>query len=595
MEEFNETKNLQGTPPMQPDDTAQEQSGNSNECTYWETQTYETKDESFYSYYKQQMNDVNPSSRNDEQPAFCQPDSMPYEHQTATYCQKPKRKLFKRIVAAAVAILVVFSGTATAYANRSSLINSYAQLTKTPLQYYAFVEKKNISNTVKEIKPYLELASQDTAYNLKSDVTLNRKTIDSLLQTAANMSLSDLEKQIGIPVKSFGVNVNVGKKDNIINEVIAARFNQIDVISMELFMDTAASDIFFRFPELSKAYLKFTEKDLNSGDTLGVNSGTTLGMLEYPDADKTIDFLQRYSNIIIDNISKLTLEKNYKLSLDKLSVKCSKMTITITNNDLNKISKAILKEAKNDEYLINLVTNYGMTKEEFQSSIDESLKELNTSTQNLIAKNINMVVYVDKNSNIIGREIKESNSKAVFAYTLLSKSSYNEYNILIKDEDGNKVVNATGHQTKKDGAYDGKATLKLSDPSETYFTDMSFDIEYADYKSEIKDGRNYQYGTFTISSPELMGMQINSESTVKDGIQRNTTVLRMGASTLATIKSYIQYLSDYEAKMPAQDAEVYSTDQTESYYNTINTEKFIKELSAKLGVDLQSLLAKYGK
>ena len=68
----------------------------------------------------------------------------------------------------------------------------------------------------------------------------------------------------------------------------------------------------------------------------------------------------------------------------------------------------------------------------------------------------------------------------------------------------------------------------------------------------------------------------------------------MGASPLVTVGSTLEYLDDYTVKMPPKDAEAYNYSQIDSYQASIDIEKYIDNLSEKLGVDLKGLLENYG-
>lgn len=597
MEDYNDPQKPQDVANGQPGDVHQAQPGNTTESTYWETQSQPMPKtpEQFYTYYQEQMNSKNSftqageqprdSQINYTQPIYTQQNTPQPGYQAGTYYQQPKKKSH-RALAAVLVILFLLTGTATAYAFRTTLLNSFASLTKSPVEYYAFIEKNAISKSVDDVKPYLGLATQNSAYNVKSDLSINRETVDSLLQSSMDMSLSDLEGEIGVPLESLGLSMFYGRRGNILNEKLGVRFNQVDLITMEFFMDTAAKNFFMRFPELSKAYINFSGEDLNSS--------IDFSKIEIPTTDQTVNFLNKYSNIIVDNISQVEKENNYELKLKDLSMKCTKLTVTITENDFNNISKAILEEAKNDDYIINLLPMFEMTKLEYQQEIDRSLEELKTSTTDINDGSLKMIVYADNNGNIIGRELSSDNSKSIFAYTLLTNGHNEEYNINFKDNDGTELFNVSGNQTKDNGAYDGKATISIVDTSQTYFDNLTLDVTYEDISSQYKNNRFYQSGKFSISSAALGGLQITSENTVKDNNQYNKLDLMMGASTLATITTTLEYLDDYKVEMPPDSAEVYKSSQIDSYQATVDTEKFIKELSDKLGVDLQGLLDSYG-
>lgn len=502
--------------------------------------------------------------------------------QNGSYYQQPKKKSYGKVIALAVVLVILLTGTATAFAFRAPLVNTYAQLTKSPVEYYAFVEKNNINASKDYMKTYLDTTSEDTAINVKSDVTLDRDSIDSLLQKYSGESLADLESQIGIPVKSFGFNILYGKKDDLFKETIGLRFNQVDILTAELLMDYAKSDYFVRLPELSDAYL-------NLSDELATED-LDLSNFKLPETDKTIDLVSRYSDLIIDNISDVELDKDAELSCDTLTEKCSKLTVTISNDDLYDILEAILEEAKDDEYIRDLLSVYSVAESDYEDAIEDALDSLDDSSDDLLEEDIEMIVYVDSNGAIIGREFSTDSTDTVFSYSYLTKNSYNEYNLSVNDVNGDSLLDISGSHTKKGETYDGSAEIEISDPSGYSFDEVNIDVDYSDYRTELKDKHYYQYGTITISSSDLLGIEITSESSVNNNIQNNTLTIQMGGDTLATIDSSAEYLKEYKIEMPSDDAQIYDTSDIDSYASSIDIDAYINKLSDKLGVDLQSVI-----
>ncbi|MDD3174467.1 MAG: hypothetical protein PHF63_12555 [Herbinix sp.] len=575
------TGQYQPYPGQQPYSGQYQQNPGQDSLTGSGTPTLGATDQ-FNSYYQQQINSNAAPSQYNGQPGYSQQYT---QSGFPAGTQKQKKKSHGKVIAAVIVLLILFSGTATAYAFRGTIINTYAQLTKSPVEYYAYIEKKTITDSIDNLKPYLNLTSQDTAINVKSDVSIDRETVDSLMQSSLDMSLEDFESQLGVPIESFGFDVLYGHKDNIINETLGVRFNQVNLITMELFMDTTANDYFVRLPELSKAYLDFTD-ELSDTDI-------DLSQIKLPSTDQTIDLLNRYSNIIVDNITEVEVEKDKELNLDTLSTTCTKLTVTITNDDAYNICKAILTEAKEDEYLINLLPVYDITEDEYQDAIDDALDELDSSSEDLLDEDLNMVVYVDNNSNIIGREFTIDDSDAVLGYTFINKGNKDEYNMYAEDDNGNTILDISGSQTKENGAYDGEATIEISDPDEYYFTDVSIDLDYEDFRTERKNERFYQYGTLNLSSAAFMGIEVTSEYSVENDIQNNKLIFQMGASPLVTIDTTTEYLNDYQVTMLPDDAEVYDISDIEGYEASLNLDDYISKLSEELGVDLQGLIDYY--
>jgi hypothetical protein len=394
------------------------------------------------------------------------------------------------------------------------------------------------------------------------------------------MSLSDLESMIGIQFDNIGLDAVVRTDGSIVNETLGIRLNQINLITAELFMDSAAQKIFVRLPELSQAYLSLSSEELSTS--------TDLSALEDITPERISELLKRYSYLVIDNVKQVELEENAELSIDTLSTKCTKLTVTITQEDALNIVLAVLEEAREDEFILEMLPMMNMTEAEYQDYVDEAIADCNDSFDTLTDESVEMVLYVNSKGEILGREFTSDNSSVAIGYTTLSKDNYEEYKAYLTDDFGTTVFNLEGSQTKAGDAYTGDAGIDVSTGTDT-LPNVSLDISYSDMRTEKKNDRTYQYGTITVSSLDLMGLQVTMDYTVEDDAQKCNLDLQMGAASLVNIDATVKYLDNFEVKMPPDNAEIYDTTQSESYLATFNIEDYISKLSEEFGVDLQSI------
>jgi hypothetical protein len=537
-----------------------------------------TQQQQQYQQQQQQQQYTQQYQQQYQQPQYGQQGYQPDAY------QRPKKKHRGALVAVIVILLLLAAGAVTAYAFQDTLMNSFAKLTKSPAEYYAYVEKNAIAKAVNEVASAKNTLQNtpNAAYDVSSEITVNRDTLDSLLQSSLGMSLSDLEAEIGIPLESIGFDAVIGTDGDIINETFGLKLNQVNLITMELFMDSAAEKILLRLPELSQAYLSVSGED----------TGTSAAKLQEITPERTADLLKRYGNIIVDNINQVALEDDAELSIDTLTTKSTKLTVTISEQDFYNMVTEVLEEAREDEYIIDLLPMLDLTEEEYQDYVDQAIDELDASSDSITDQTVTMLVYVNSKGEIIGREFSADDTDVALGYTKLSKSNYDEYNLYVTDDTGTTVLDINGSQKKTDGSYDGDASIEISSGTGT-LPDFSIDISYEDVYQEKKNDRTYQYGSFTLSSLDLIGLQVTMDYYVEEDVQKSKLAIRMGASSLVTVDTTLEYIEDYEVKMPSSDAEVYDIDQAESYLATFNLEDYIADLSDKLGIDLQSLLEYY--
>ena len=160
---------------------------------------------------------------------------------------QPKKKSHKKLIAGVIVLVLVLSMAATAFAFQDTLFNTFAMMTKSPQNYYAYVEEKAISDSVDKITPYLNLtnsnAKKNFAYQTSVNVSYDRDTINSLLQSTLGVSMDDLESTYGIKLDNIGFNTTVATKDGNLYDSLGLSLNQVDVITLEIFMDTVKQEL----------------------------------------------------------------------------------------------------------------------------------------------------------------------------------------------------------------------------------------------------------------------------------------------------------------------------------------------------------------
>jgi len=159
---------------------------------------------------------------------------------------------------------------------------------------------------------------------------------------------------------------------------------------------------------------------------------------------------------------------------------------------------------------------------------------------------------------------------------------------------GNQLLQGKGSRKKEEGSYDGTLQVNYNDPASEATSNMIFDLAYEDVHTDIRNNRIYQYGTYTLSSLELKGLQIILEDSVTDDIQYNKLIFQMGVSPLITMDARTQFQSDYVVTSIPDTAEVYDEVQIDQYQSTFKTETYLNSLSDKFNVDVSVLNELFG-
>lgn len=554
--------------------------------TYWESSEVQSS-------YEEQVQQPNDNNTNHSQEAQ---DLTYNEFKNNQYELQQKKKLKKKPLIAAIIVLVLLLATAaTAYAFSDTVRNSVDLLLKTPRDYYADVENKYIGGFIDKSLAYTNKknADENRAQSLTATLSYDKDTIGALLQTYAGMTISDLEALIGIPLDSIGFDIIAAEAGNEGYQKIGVNLNSIDIISGEIFTDLTLEQLLIHIPDLSPAYLE-QSLDMSLYGAEGMELDKLSKTIKKLSSDSTGDFVKRYAKLITDEIKDVELKKNERLTVGDITTKANLLTVYFYPETLRNISTKVLEEAKNDEFILDLLPLFYITKEEYQEEIDYVIEEAKLNLDSLPQDKELMVmnIYVANDGSILGRKLEilndyDGNSTLGFFY--VDQNDKGAYDYYIDNEDDSDIKITGGH-IKENGAYTGSLTFEVAD--ETRPTE--FDVDYEGLKVEAKNGQMYSYGSFSISSYALMGIEIAFEFDVKDDAQLSTIKLNMGKSSLVTLEASTKYIKDFAIPKPDANAETYDlVTEIDGYTSTIDIEGFISTLSDRLGVDLQGLIGNF--
>lgn len=499
-----------------------------------------------------------------------------------------RKKPFGKFFFFLMLLLLLFVLGSAAFIFRDSIRNRYALLTKSPSEYYAYVETNSFHRLADGLWLYQKYSSgESSSYQVTSDISFYRDALDSLSETALGVSLKDAEKILGISIEQIGFDFLYQEADHIQSETLGVRFNQENLITLDCYADILKQEVLFRISELSTSYVKTS---LTSED---ISSDLRTLFLELLNSDKSSTLIKRYGELLASSIKQVELEKDTEITLDSLSEKVTKLTVTISKEDIFNITSAMLDSARTDEDILSLLPSLGRTTDSYQKSIDTAKVSLWNSYSDSSIESLQMLLYVDDKGHIIGRSIGSAKSSVSFSYTYLNRKDYSEYQSSLTDSDGTALLNAYGNHRKTNGTYRGLLNVEYSNPDSSYLTDTSFEVTYEDVTIKPENHHLYSYGTYTLSSDDLMGMQIELDNNVTGALQHNDITLRVGASPLITIDTVTEYLSSVKIKAPEQDAEVYDLTKIEDYFTTLNFEEYLTDLGSRLDINLSDLIASY--
>lgn len=147
-------------------------------------------------------------------------------------------------------------------------------------------------------------------------------------------------------------------KSKAIDLNMTASLNEDDLVEMNMYMDE--DKIQFKMPDLSDYVLRYDVVDLE--DMLGNTSFLDMTEMNSKFADAIPDSKQlkkvtdKYIGIFVDNINDVERSSD-EVSAEDITVKATKLTATITGEELLDIQKRILEQIPEDEELKDIIIN----------------------------------------------------------------------------------------------------------------------------------------------------------------------------------------------------------------------------------------------
>ena len=409
--------------------------------------------------------------------------------------EKPKKKGKGGVIAAilvAVAALAAVIGGLFLFAGKN-FENTIHKTFDKPKDYYTYVEKKNItamkeSATSGQVQKVFEQLKK-TEGGTTETVTLklgSRGKEYAALATSAGVDLSWLE--------SAGVQYSLIMQDTRISAELTPILNNVKILKAAILMDVQAGKLYAGLPELAGQYFCISAGDDYDFEEIQEQMGKVFEiygkMLDsYPDADTMEKLVNKYYDIVMENIEEVVKTKA-TIEAGDISEECTLLTIELKGKDISKILKAVMTELKDDEdvkeMLFSFFESFKEVDEEingeemynkFRESIDKALEDLDEEgidIDKLVFEN-----YVDKKGTIVARTItaKHEDETMEVKVAWLSKDDKRGFELSAKGDDD--VITIVGNGTEKGGKFNGEFVLSVNKQKYVNFGIEDYNVEAA--------------------------------------------------------------------------------------------------------------------
>lgn len=504
---------------------------------------------------------------------------------TPPQIEKPPKKPKVLFIVLAV-IVVLLAGSITAFACVPSISNQVYLTVLSPKNYYLKIEKKAIDSMVDFVS-----SSYGKQVEQIQKTRENPKTVSTNIKLSLNddyISMLGLSDVLPLELKTTSSIDLKNNKEKLFGELLLANesFGSMNILT-DISTENYGS-FYIQIPELSENYIGCNSSELvdeaSSEEMEATEKAKTfyLNYLAEPTSEKLLKtLLSRYSNIIINNLNTVTLEKNADVSANDVTVKNTKIVVTITSEEMKNIFKEIIDTAKNDTDLKNeLIRLETCTEEEYNTFMENAaaqVEEIDASSEDQLL----MTVWVDKNGNITGREFTTETTDdepVTLAYhTAKDKNITNfEYS---QTADGVTNLIVKGKNTTEKGISNGDITAELGGGGSTNY---SAEITY-DSVTQTNKELGYFSGNFNLSIAQIPSASLKITAT---GTDKDQTLLYEAIAFGANVGSLeiTTAEADFEDFTFPSSEKVYHINNSEemnNYMSTVN-EDYTTKISNKV-------------
>ena len=347
--------------------------------------------------------------------------------------EPPKKRRKLPIVLSIVGVCVVALAIVVAL-NFSYILGTAIKTFGSPGDYMRFVEAKEITNLASSVSEaydenFLQVLDSDKSQTGKLSVKLSdsgKELISALMGSSDEVPLDWLSE---VNISAFS-----NRDGNTQQMKLGIGLGEANIISADCIMDIKNKVMYIAIPELSETYLKVDIEDM--GDFSFDDIDKTVKAL--PDKSELYDFIEKYGEIVIDNLDDVDLD-DATLEIGDTEQDCTKLTLTVTQRQVLEICREILKEAKEDEEITKVIENLASSMNvsvDANEKIDDLIDMVEEEIDNLDGDGeelFTLVDYVNGSHEIIGRSI-EFNDEEALSYGKVEDGDNVYYQLKVGDE-----------------------------------------------------------------------------------------------------------------------------------------------------------------
>ena len=453
--------------------------------------------------------------------------------------------------------------------------------------YYNHVDSASASNVMEDIKSTVD----------KIPMLNNATMEDSATKTEVSLSIDEAIKSLlgeNVPsdvlamldnISSLSLELNQNFKGNKGEVSYLLKQNGNAILTLILKSDIENNKSYLQIPELNTGYIDLSSAMQALADSMyNMNGDTDLGTLftntNLQDAMKNIDVqvildaFDRYLNSLVVGISEngtVEKERNSEVEIGSLKIDCTKLTITLNEQQAGTILLELLEELKKDQELCDFFIDMGLfesaaTYEQYINTLISSLKdEMNTMGT---TDTMTMDVYVSS-GDVIARSISVDGATIFFGYADSGKKTSFEFNVSSMES---STVAIIMDAEEEKGSYKGALTFNEMDK-----TIMTVDFNNVSF---MEDKIGTLNGSFSLSVTDVPMVSFDIDAEAAKGLQKIDFSVRTLGTTLASLHIKTEGVDATDVTLPNTNDKIYDyQDLITNYINDSDLEGLMQTFS----------------
>ncbi len=510
----------------------------------------------------------------------------------------PKKKISKRllrsIIVSMLALVLTFLEPTLYLVSAAETTTEAAveKATQSAMEYYQSIEKANADRQIDSIAgfygDYME-NYQKTSKGIGSETTL-KITLEP--DISALLGMEDF--------KSVEASITSMQNSNKSKSNVKLSANDKSITTLDVLVDIKNDLVYMLVPELNKAYLKISNKNVSpvTGSYSMMTSSQMMELLNNNPLTEDLlnKLLKKYSEILLTEVNDVTVYGKEQVYANGVAADYTKVVVKFDKKTVVTTTEKVLKAVKEDTDLLNLCVAFNIcTKKEYDSRIKKALEDNEIQKKALetdSAMNSNfatMTLYVDGNGIIVGREFAFDAASKIpsFGYKTTKNGNNTGVEAWYKDTD-KEELKFVGKVATENDAKSGEVSFLYTDTEGKKTQPINLVL---DNLKVITVGTGSAIdGKFTITGDIMKDISIVADCSGSgtqqvmdmDVLQADKRIVKVYMKTL---------LLDYQDfKLPSKSDVVYDMNtEMEKYLSSSDVKKFLQGINEKIDIKVINL------